>query len=95
MYELCVDGWRRWFNNTIRLLVGAASHIKAEVDNLASRFPNTDGVLLEVDRRRDELEKLVQSHDIVIRYTDCAVSVSGQPSRQRQWVRSTLAKSKG
>jgi len=45
----------------------AASHIKAEVDNLANRFPNTDPVLLEVDRRRDELEKLIQSHDIVIR----------------------------
>jgi len=37
------------------------------VDNLASRFPNTDPVLLEVDRRPDELDKLIQSHDIVIR----------------------------
>jgi len=46
---------------------GSASHIKAEVDNLANRFPSTDPVLLEVDRRRDELEKLIQSHDIVIR----------------------------
>ena len=45
----------------------AASHIKADVDNLANQFPNTDAVLLEVDRRRDELEKLIQSHDIVIR----------------------------
>ena len=37
------------------------------MDNLASRFPNTDPVLLEVDRRPDELDKLIQSHDIVIR----------------------------
>ena len=44
-----------------------ASHIKAEVDDLANRFPNTDSVLLEVDRRPDELEKLIQSHDIVVR----------------------------
>ena len=38
------------------------------MDTLADQFPNTDPVLLEVDRRRDELEKLIQSHDIVIRY---------------------------
>ena len=44
-----------------------ASHIKAEVDSLADRFVNTDPVLLEVDRRPDELDKLIQSHDIVIR----------------------------
>ena len=50
-----------------RVLTVAASHIKAEVDQLANQFPNTDPVLLEVDRRRDELEKLIQSHDIVIR----------------------------
>jgi len=37
------------------------------VDNLANLYPNTSPVLLEVDRRRDELEKLIQSHDIVIR----------------------------
>lgn len=46
--------------------VTVASHIKAEVDNLANLYPNTSPVLLEVDRRRDELEKLIQSHDIVI-----------------------------
>ena len=55
-------------NRLLHVYTGAAaSHIKAEVDNLANRFPNTDPVLLEVDRRRDELEKLIQSHDIVIR----------------------------
>jgi len=53
------------------MLTGAASHIKAEVDQLANLFPNTDPVLLEVDRRRDELEKLIQSHDIVIRSQFC------------------------
>ena len=49
------------------LHVTTASHIKVEVDNLANRFPNTTPVLLEVDRRPDEVEKLIKSHDLVIR----------------------------
>jgi alpha-aminoadipic semialdehyde synthase len=43
-----------------------ASNIKTEVDNLADRFPNTIPVLVEIDRRRDELEKLIHQHDLVI-----------------------------
>lgn len=46
--------------------VTVAAHIKTEIDDLASRFPNTTPVFLEVDRRRDELEKLIASHDLVI-----------------------------
>jgi alpha-aminoadipic semialdehyde synthase len=46
--------------------VTVAAHIESEVEYLASQFPNTTPVFLEVDRRLDELEKLVSAHDLVI-----------------------------
>ena len=44
-----------------------AAQIKEEIDRLATTFPNTVPELLEIHRSQDELENMVQGHDLVIR----------------------------
>ena len=41
--------------------------MKTEIDKLATSFPNTTPVLLDIGRNMEELEKLVKGHDLVIR----------------------------
>ena len=41
--------------------------MKTEIDKLATSFPNTTPVLLDIGRNIEELEKLVKGHDLVIR----------------------------
>ena len=48
--------------------VTVASMMRNEIDTLASRYPNTTPVLLDVIRSKDDVETLVTQNDIVIRY---------------------------
>lgn len=41
--------------------------MKSEIDKLASQFPNTEPVLLEMHRSEEDVEKLVGDHDVVVR----------------------------
>ena len=43
------------------------SALKNEADKLASKYPQTYPVLLDISRSQDELEKLIKNHQIVIR----------------------------
>ena len=44
-----------------------AAQYKEEVDKLANMFPKTVPVTLEMHRSMDEVETLVEGHDVVIR----------------------------
>ncbi|XP_013412540.1 alpha-aminoadipic semialdehyde synthase, mitochondrial isoform X2 [Lingula anatina] len=46
--------------------VTVVSHLRSEVDALASKFKNSHPVLCDVMNHKEELEKLVSSHDLVI-----------------------------
>ncbi len=45
----------------------AAAALKTEADALGARYPNTTPVLLDVQRSQEELEHLIQDHDVVVR----------------------------
>lgn len=55
------------FNKCLLIL---ASKFKAELDNLSKQYPQNEMLLLDVSRKNEEFEHLVQEHDIVIRYDD-------------------------
>ena len=42
------------------------SALKNEADKLASKYPNTIPMVLDITRSQDELEKLIKNHHIVI-----------------------------
>jgi hypothetical protein len=44
-----------------------ASALKNEADKLASKYPQTMPVVIDILRSQDELEKLIKNHQIVIR----------------------------
>ena len=44
-----------------------ASALKNEADKLASKYPQTIPVVIDILRSQDELEKLIKNHQIVIR----------------------------
>lgn len=46
--------------------VTVASAIKQQIDVLANKYPNTCPVLLDIHRSREELDRLVDGHDLVI-----------------------------
>ena len=46
----------------------AVSSLDDEVQDLASKHKNTSPVVLDIERSQDGLDKLVQAHDVVIRY---------------------------
>ncbi|ELT95650.1 hypothetical protein CAPTEDRAFT_173154 [Capitella teleta] len=46
--------------------VTVAAQFREEIDRLARTFPNTVPELLEIHRSNDELEKMIQGHDLVI-----------------------------
>lgn len=48
------------------LSLTVVSALKNEADKLANKYKQTSPVLLDVTRSRDELEKLVKSHQCVI-----------------------------
>ena len=57
----------------------AASQMKTEIDNLASQYPNTEPVLLEMHRSLDEIDKLVADNDVVLRFKKFHVSIFNSP----------------
>lgn len=57
----CVD---YLVNNGCKATV--VSQYQDEADNLAKRFPHTSAILLSVDKKLPETEKLIKEHDIVV-----------------------------
>ncbi|CAG2186034.1 AASS [Mytilus edulis] len=55
-----------YLNRNKDFIVTVASKFKAELDNLSKQYPQNEMLLLDVSRKNEEFEHLIQEHDIVI-----------------------------
>ena len=52
----------------VDLLCTLATALRSDIERMCGMSSNVDAVLLNVEKQSDELEKLVDDHDVVVRY---------------------------